>query len=689
VPSTSASVPPPERALCTPQPVPSTSASVPLPDSPRKILLKRKLSQAQAKNKNMSRKVKTLRESLRRHKKKIHSLKAVIKILEKKNFVCNEQSNILQNLPAVTKEMLARKGNKRVKYSPELRKFAVTLNFFSPKGYNYVRSVFECCLPHPTTIGKWFQSIDANPGFTKESFDALALKVSSSARKILCSLVMDEMSIRQHLEWDGKEYHGYVNFGAELYMDSNELAKDAFVLMVVCVNGRWKLPVGYFLTNSLTGAQKADIIKKCIKLVEDTGIVITSLTFDGAPSNVSMCNLLGCDTNVYNLKTHFNSPGGNKINILYDPCHMLKLVRNTFGEIQNIIDDNNSMISWKYIEKLEHLQEMEGLHLGNKLRSMHVNFFKQKMKVRLAAQLLSASVADSLEYCETELGLNEFKGCGATARFVRTINNIFDILNSRSWVAPGYKKALCPKNIEQTKQFFEEATTYLCQLKFMDGQLIINSNRKIRFIGLIICMASSLLLYKECIIRHQLLYLPLYKTSQDHLELFFSSVRSRGGWNNNPTARQFRAAYKRLLIRAEIREGGVGNCVPLEQIPILECSSRLDNNPERHLGAPYQESPIDDVTSWAIVFKDHEYLMNEVVLNNCSKQIVTYIAGFVVRKLLTTIKCEMCSQTLVGKQENFLNSLITKKKHMVAFYTHQKMLLISAKKLNHLYVWKK
>lgn len=65
------------------------------------------------------------------------------------------------------------------------------------------------------------------------------------------------MSIRQHLEWDGNVLHGYVNFGTELNDDRNELAKEAFVLLIVCINGTWKLPVGYFLTNGLNGLTKA------------------------------------------------------------------------------------------------------------------------------------------------------------------------------------------------------------------------------------------------------------------------------------------------------------------------------------------------------------------------------------------------------------------------------------------------
>lgn len=40
-------------------------------------------------------------------------------------------------------------------------------------------------------------------------------------------------------------------------------------------------------------------------------------------------------------------------------------------------------------------------------------------------------------------------------------------------------------------------------------------------------------------------YFLTYKISQDHIEMFFSAIRSKGGYNNNPTAKQFEDAYKR------------------------------------------------------------------------------------------------------------------------------------------------
>jgi len=42
------------------------------------------------------------------------------------------------------------------KYSPKIRSFALTLQFYSAKAYNYVRKTFKNVLPHPATIKNGF-----------------------------------------------------------------------------------------------------------------------------------------------------------------------------------------------------------------------------------------------------------------------------------------------------------------------------------------------------------------------------------------------------------------------------------------------------------------------------------------------------------------------------------------------------
>ena len=60
-----------------------------------------------------------------------------------------------------------------------------------------------------------------------------------------------------------------------------------------------------------------------------------------------------------------------------------------------------------------------------------------------------------------------------------------------------------------------------------------------------------------------------YKFSLDNLELFFGAIWSSGRFNNNPTAEQFTAAYKRVLLRSSI-QGDNANCTKQDDTDILE-----------------------------------------------------------------------------------------------------------------------
>lgn len=64
----------------------------------------------------------------------------------------------------------------REKYPFAIRSFAMTLHFYSPKAYRYVRQKFCNALPHPSTLQSWYSTINCEPGFTSESFDALKKK---------------------------------------------------------------------------------------------------------------------------------------------------------------------------------------------------------------------------------------------------------------------------------------------------------------------------------------------------------------------------------------------------------------------------------------------------------------------------------------------------------------------------------
>jgi len=63
-----------------------------------------------------------------------------------------------------------------------------------------------------------------------------------------------------------------------------------------------------FLINSINAKQKYNLILQALTLLHNHGMNIISIIFDDAPSNISMCNMLGCDLNVTSFQTHFEHP---------------------------------------------------------------------------------------------------------------------------------------------------------------------------------------------------------------------------------------------------------------------------------------------------------------------------------------------------------------------------------------------
>jgi len=202
-----------------------------------------------------------------------------------------------------------------------------------------------------------------------------------------------------------------------------------------------------------------------------------------------------------------------------------------------------------------------------------------KMKIKLATQLLSKLFANALFFCKNNLNLKDFENCDGTIRFIRIINDAFDILNSRNVKSTGKKKALCKLNYSEIVDLKNYIFSYFEDLKYPNGELLLNSQRKTGFLGFLICFNSLMNLKTQLIDNNCIQSLPMYRLSQDHLEIFFGSIRSLGGCNNNPTARQFKSAFKKILIRSEVRDGALGNCIPVENIMILNYVSTSHKNP--------------------------------------------------------------------------------------------------------------
>lgn len=162
-----------------------------------------------------------------------------------------------------------------------------------------------------------------------------------------------------------------------------------------------------------------------------------------------------------------------------------------------------------------------------------------------------------------------------------------------------------------------------------------------------------------------------YRFSQDHIELFFGLIRQHGRHNNNPTTEQFRGIYKKTLCHLELRSSFTGNCLPIDNFLILSCSSALEKinlttrrlrNTESDLTTNMPQSAEDDQCE---IKSDilSSVLDEEQGISSLSKQIVGYISGWVVKKIVNKIKCQTCCNALISDRR-----LSFHRKHTLTFY---------------------
>ncbi|CAK1602483.1 unnamed protein product [Parnassius mnemosyne] len=314
------------------------------------------------------------------------------------------------------------------------------------------------------------------------------------------------MALRHQTTWTGKKTAGIVDYGtgsAKLY----EIATQAYMFTLVCLNESWKIPVAYFMVNGLSAETRASLLKTCLSECYQVRVDIVAITFNGCSSNLNAVNLLGCNLNrPGSLKTTFKHPDCDlEMAIMLDACHMIKLVRNTFEAKRLIYDTSGKQIRWQLLINLVKLQENVGLNFANKITPRHIHFRNEIMKVKLATQIMSMSVADALKLCNEILTSSLFVNTEGTTEFITIFNNLFDIFNTISSGLYGLKKPLSIKNDDEIFAYLEKAKQYILGLKIwikyrriyrkriqmkVVKKNIVETKNKTGFLGFLVCIES-------------------------------------------------------------------------------------------------------------------------------------------------------------------------------------------------------
>lgn len=314
------------------------------------------------------------------------------------------------------------------------------------------------------------------------------------------------------------------------------------------------------------------------------------------------------------------------------------------------------MISWDFIERLHELQEILHFKLANKLTSTHIRFRNSIMKVKFAAQVLSSSVADAIDFLRS-LGLPDFRGSEATVEFIRVIDRVFDFLNSRHPFGKGYKAPIKKENLEFLRKESSKWISYFLKLKTVSDEPLYASPRRTFIIAYTTSIKSVLAVAENLFQSHYYSYILTYKFSQDLLELFFGIIRLRFGCNNNPTCYQFYFAMKTILLKNDISPSAVGNCLLLAakeensytygNFLNAECKKKQKKNYETIAAENNQENNQLDNEEEELLNSLLE--MEEIDPKGVLRDFIVYhISGYVVRKLTKNVlNCVTCKRALL------------------------------------------
>ena len=317
--------------------------------------------------------------------------------------------------------------------------------------------------------------MSCEPGFLQKPLEHVADKVSE--RHGDCSILLDEMRIRKQIQWVRKNerFVGHVDYGTVKDEKAETEATNALVFMAAGLQQPWFVPIAYILTHCLDEDFLKQLRLEAITKVSEKGGDVHGVVFDGAPKKLAMAQKLGCD--IANCDGSFNHPfREGKIHVILDICPMLNLTRNYPAHMGSFFNSSGGRISWEYITVLHKVQQED-------LRN---------------------------------LKLQRVKDSKATSDFILLINDMFDILNSKSKVGKNNRKPITKENSADIVSFCNDGIDMLKSLKDQSRVSLAKSPRKIFVIGFCISALSILSISKTLLDRSVLPYeyVITYRSSQ-------------------------------------------------------------------------------------------------------------------------------------------------------------------------------
>ena len=360
---------------------PTTRTPLEIPEKKSKVELTTPIRRKSPTKEDLLKRIKVLQQKVRRKEKKITSLKSMLDELVQKQLLTEDVSaNLAKSFTGLPLDFIhnhySNQGRKAKGYRhcEEVKRFALTLNFYSPKAYDYVRSVFKT-LPHPSSMANWTSSIKCDPGFFEDVFREVRSRTEKKKYEREVTLVCDAMGIMENVAFNRSTgtFTGFVDLGENIVVSPDQEdtpAKNALVFMLVSLRAYWKYPIGYVFIDGIDAATLHALLRRALDLCLDHELDVLAVTMDGTTTNFSAMRKFGCKLGgALDKITGKFTYGSFSHPIVFTPdvVHMLKLGRNALADLGSFTDKANRKIEWRFISQLHDVQEEVGFKFGNKI----------------------------------------------------------------------------------------------------------------------------------------------------------------------------------------------------------------------------------------------------------------------------------------------------------------------------------
>ncbi|XP_063896832.1 uncharacterized protein LOC126056415 [Helicoverpa armigera] len=571
---------------------------------------------------------------------KVYRLQKTVKHLKNESFlnvICNNETvrEILNTKMSSTFALLLQgelQNYKRKKpgrrWNMEAKIIALRLYKRSPTSYKLLRRMI--CLPAPSTLKSLLSKFKMNVGTHKTILTILKNTTKHfvpSEREYI--LLWDEMSLRKNLWYNSKTdlIEGFQDHATQ--GRSPQPASYALVFMIVGVRKHFKQPVAYYLSSgSVTADRLSALIKEVLNCCFDAGINICASVCDLDGVNKRALCQLGAS-----VENPFIEVSNHKIVTLFDTPHLLKCFRNLFMKYHvrfrtNITSDHQQGIG---VAKWSHIKQFYELDNNNPnfvfapcLSKQHLEpNSKQKMRVKLAAQVLSHSVAAGL-YTKIAGGDMPTEAL-ATANLISSMDDLFDGVNAST---PDLRRGkIFSTNIKHNTghlQMFDKMK-FFKTLEFLGCRG--NPPSKDGWIWTLngLEMVWKILSAKHTTVKS----LSTRRFQQDPLENLFGCIRFNCGSNSNPTVAQFVAGLKTAVI-SNMAHTSSGNCeLDSNSAIITNFKKLLTPATDMHTETEQSESVIENEIEENIISSLEQNLEE----GSSELQACAYVCGFIIKNI--------------------------------------------------------